>query len=117
MGVHSPSGKVPEADGFSYQFPTTNHPVPGILQCARYAVGVLRAGDYHGGSSVHLCTKAHHSRWTRVHINVRIEMGKTIQHVTEVKVGARYASSKPQSLVLSDSARRLPEIARILMSL
>src|SRR6516225_7169781 len=98
MGVHSPSGKIPETDGFSYQFTTTNHPVQGILQCARYAVGVLGAGDHHGGGSVHLCTKAPHGRWTRVHIQVRIEVGKTIQHVTEVKVGAwkRYASSKPQ---------------------
>src|SRR5262249_34456298 len=48
--------------------------------------------------SVHLSTKAHHSRWTRVQIQVRIEVGKTIQHVTEVKIGVwkRYAGSKPQ---------------------
>src|SRR5215831_7584050 len=98
MGMHSPSGKVPETDGLSYQFPTTNHPVQGILQRAGYAVGVLGAGDHHGGGSVQLCTKVHHSRWTRVEIQVRIEMGKTIQHVTEVKVSAwkRYASSEPQ---------------------
>src|SRR6516165_5677462 len=98
MSVHGPSGKVPEADGLSHQFPTTNHPVQGILQGARHAVGVLGAGDHHGGGSVHLCTKAHHSRWTRVYIQVRIEVRKTIQHITEVNVGAwkRYAGSEPQ---------------------
>src|SRR5262249_11381616 len=97
MCVHSASGKVPDADWLAYQFPTADHPVQGVLQRARYTVSVLGAAYHHGGGAIQPCTKVHHCGWTRVGIQVRIEVGKTIQRVTKVNVDAwkRCASRKP----------------------